>query len=131
MGSAEILAPFVVGENAEFFGREALLEHNLVLGGLSAFKISQKREALLLQRMQRARGDVVLFVCREMVFQLLDARARPQQLHCCRTSVELVSLDAGCRLRELEALQFSAAGRGRGEQLLQHENVLLLGDWLR
>ncbi len=79
--SAQILAPFVIGENTQFFGRKALLKDTLVLGGLSAFKISQKREALLFQRMQRARGDVILLVSCKMVFQLLDALARPQQLH--------------------------------------------------
>ena len=74
---ADVLSPFIVGEDAQLFERKTLLKHALVLAWLRAFKVSQQRIPLLLQRIQRARSHAIFLVRFKVLFQLLDARAQP------------------------------------------------------
>ncbi len=79
--SADVLPPFVVGEDAQLFERKTLLKHALVLAWLRALEVSQQRIPLLLKRIQRARSHAILLVGAKVLFQLLDARAQPEQLN--------------------------------------------------
>ena len=74
---------------------------------------------------------MILLVGGEVVFQLFDAGAQPQKLNRRRSGIEIVPLNTGSCLSQLHALQLRTACGCGGEQLLQHNDMLLLGNRLR